>query len=78
MKLRRSTLIPLLLLIYLAVMAYIGRDHLSQENSLYYFGVIAGTLAVIVILHFTLKRRETLRREREEDLAGRNQTDKKS
>ena len=45
---KRSTLIPLLLLIYLGVMAYIGRGELAQGRYLYYFGIIALTLVGIV------------------------------
>lgn len=42
---KRSTLIPILLLIYLAVMAYIGRQELADGHYLFYFGVIGLTLA---------------------------------
>lgn len=65
MKLKRSTVIPVLLLIYLAVMAYIGRSELLAGHYLYYFGIIGATLVCIVLLHFSLKRRERLRAERE-------------
>jgi len=68
MKAKRSTLIPVLLLIYLAIMSYIGRDELKQGHYAYYFGVIGATLAVIAILHFSLKKRERLRKEREDDM----------
>lgn len=65
---KRSTTIPLLLLVYLAVMSYVGRGELTAGNYLFYFGVIGITLVCIVLLHFSLKRRERLRREREEDM----------
>ena len=70
MKARRSTVIPLILLVYLAVMATIGWDEYAagRSSALYYFGVIGVTLAVIVLLHFNLKRRERLRSEREADI----------
>lgn len=58
MKLRRSTVLPAILTIYLAVMAYIGRGELRDGNYLYYFGVIAITLACIVLLRLNLLRRE--------------------
>ena len=58
----RSTLIPILLLIYLAVMAYIGRQELADGYYLFYFGVIGLTLACIIGLHFTLRHRERNRR----------------
>lgn len=68
MRLKRSTVIPIILIAYLAVMAYIGRGELFAGHYLYYFGIIGCTLIVIVLLHFSLKRRERLRRERESDL----------
>ena len=58
---RRSTIIPLLLLAYLGVMAYIGRGELQAGNYLYYFGIIGATLACILALHLVLKRREKMR-----------------
>lgn len=70
MKVKRSTLIPAILLVYLAVMASIGwRQYASGDMSATeYFGIIAITLAVIVLLHFNMKRRERLRAEREADM----------
>ena len=66
----KSIIIPLVLLIYLGIMCYIGYDgYIAGEfSALYYYGVIAGSLLVIVLLHFSLKRREKLRREREEEM----------
>lgn len=61
MKLRRSTFIPVLLLIYLGVMSYIGYPEFQQGHYLYYFGVIGVTLVIIAILHLFLKKRERLR-----------------
>lgn len=58
MKLRRSTFIPLILLVYLAVMSYIGFPEFQQGHYLYYFGVIGLTLVIIALLHFFLKKRE--------------------
>lgn len=55
---KKSTLIPTLLLIYLAVMAYIGRGELAAGNYLYYFGIITITLTAIFLLHVVLKKRE--------------------
>lgn len=68
MKASRSTVIPLILLIYLAVMSYIGRSIFYRGDYFYYFGIIGGSLIVIILLHFTLRRREQLRREREEEM----------
>ena len=44
-----------------------------------YFGIIAVTVAVIVLLRFNLRRRERLRAEREADIARaqRNNTENK-
>lgn len=67
-KLRRSTVIPLILLVYLGVMSYIGRGELLAGRYFYYFGIIGATLVVIWLLHLSLRRRERLRRERENDM----------
>lgn len=74
MKLRRSTVLPACLAIYLAVMAVIGYDGYAggQTSPLMYFGTIAVTIVIIVLLHFNLRRRERLRRERENDIERNN------
>lgn len=54
---KKSTLIPLLLLLYLAVMSYIGLGELYAGNYLFYFGVIGCTLICIILLHIFWKRR---------------------
>ena len=66
----KAVVIPLALLAYLGIMSYIGYDgYASGEfSALYYFGVIAVSLLVIILLHISLKRRERLRREREDDI----------
>jgi heme exporter protein D len=66
---KKSTLIPLVLLAYLAVMSYIGYPAYAsgEYTPFYYFGIIGVTLCVIVLLHFSMKRRERLRDERERD-----------
>ncbi len=66
MKVKRSTLIPAALLVYLAVMSVFGWRQYSAGTmtSTEYYGIIAITLAVIVLLHFNLKRRERLRQQR--------------
>lgn len=65
----KSVLIPLLLLVYLAVMSYIGyADYAAGITSpLYYFGIITATLLVIFLLHLSLKHKERLRRKRNDD-----------
>ena len=69
-KPKRSTVIPLCLLVYLAVMAWMGRGRLLAGEYLYYFGVLGGSLAIIALLYWSLRRKEALRRKHEEDLYG--------
>ena len=57
---KRSVVIPVILLIYLGVMSYIGRGELFAGHYLFYFGVIGITLVVIYLLHLTLKKREKM------------------
>ena len=70
MKLNRSIIIPAVLVIYLAVMSYIGYPayRSGEMSALYYFGVIGATLVVIFLLQLNLRKRERLRREREADM----------
>lgn len=65
---KKSILIPVILLIYLAVMSYIGyADYAAGiTSSLYYFGIIAITLIIIFLLHLSLKRKERLRSQRDD------------
>ena len=65
---KKSTFVPLILLVYLGVMSYIGRGEFFACNYGYYFSIIGLTLLCIVLLHFFLKKRERLRKEREDDL----------
>ena len=67
MKIKKSTIVPLLLLAYLAFMAYIGLPHLQAGRYAYYFGIIVITLAIIVALHFTPKYREKQKARQEEE-----------
>lgn len=78
MKIQRSTLIPAILAVYLAVMASIGYgDYASGRTSaLFYFGTIAVTIVILILLHFNIKHRERLRRERLDDIE-RSNTDNK-
>lgn len=55
---------PLLLVAYLCVMAYIGRKEFYDGNYLYYFGIIGITLVCIFLLHIFMKRKERYRDER--------------
>lgn len=65
---KKSTIIPLTLLLYLAAMSVIGFPYYQAGRYLYYFGIIGMTLLAIVILHFLLKKKEKIRKEREEDI----------
>lgn len=64
---KRSTIIPLALLVYLAGMAYIGRSYFLAGDYTFYFGVIGATLLIIVLLHFSLKKKEKLQQKREDE-----------
>lgn len=66
----RSIVIPFALLIYLAVLAWMARGRFYSGDYLYYFGVIGGSLLIIFLLFLVLRKREQLRREREESEYG--------
>ncbi len=67
-RIKKSIFIPLLLLIYLAVMAFIGRDILISGNYLEYFGIIAVSLLCIAGLYYTLRTQERMRAQRRREL----------
>lgn len=67
---KRHVIIPLLMLCYLAVMAYVARQRLADGEYLYYFGVIGISLLIIIALYFSLKKKDQYRREREESQYG--------
>lgn len=69
-KIKRSTLIPSVLLVYLAVMSVIGYRTYSSGamGPAEYFGIIGATLVVIAMLHFFIKKREKIRDERDKNL----------
>jgi len=73
MKVKRYNLVPALLLVYLAVMSYVGypsyRD--GRFSATYYFGTIALTVAVIVLLRFLLKKKHDYRLKRGKDTSRR-------
>lgn len=72
---KRHTVIPLLLAVYLAVMAWIGLDGLrsGQTSTLQYAATLIFSAAVIVALHFFLKKRDALRRQRRADSSDKKQ-----
>ena len=68
MSFRRTKYIwlPALLLAYIIVMAYIGRDTLTvQGDWLRYFGSIAIELAIIIALAVFLRKKQKLQDRRE-------------
>ena len=69
-KIKRSVIFPIIMLVYLAVMAWIGRDRLERGEYLYYFGIIGGSLLIILLLYFSLRRKEHLQQRREEQEYG--------
>lgn len=68
-RLDKSIVIPAALLVYLGVMAYMTwpNYHSGKLTAWQYFGVIGITFVIAVALHFIIKKREQLRREREQD-----------
>lgn len=57
-KIKWSVIVPAFLLVYLAVMAWMGRGLLAAHHYLHYFGVIVIGLVIIVLVHVLLKRWE--------------------
>ena len=67
-KIKRSVVFPIILLAYLAAMAWVGRDRLERGEYLYYFGIIGIGLIIIVLLYFSLRKKEQLQQRREQEL----------
>ena len=51
----------------MGIRRYIRIVKILAGNYLYYFGIIGITLLCIILLHFFMKKRDKLRREREEN-----------
>ncbi len=66
-KFKMSVVIPVLLFLYLCLMAWLGRERLADGDYLYYFGVIGVGLVIIVALHFVLKKKEYYRQKRRDE-----------
>ncbi len=66
-KIKRSVVFPIILLAYLAAMAWVGRDRLERGEYLYYFGIIGIGLIIIVLLYFSLRKKEQLQQRREQE-----------
>lgn len=61
---KRSIIIPGVLIIYLVVMGVIGWPQYAAEGNYWEFaGITCATLIVIVLLFFVLKRRDKMRQE---------------
>ncbi|MBO8476665.1 MAG: hypothetical protein IAB88_06700 [Bacteroidetes bacterium] len=69
-KIKKSTYLPAILLVYLLCMAYIGKDILLKGDYLYYFSVFGLSLIIIILLHFSLKKKE--KRDEEKQLNDKN------
>ena len=68
-KIKRSVIFPIIMLAWLAVMAWIGRDN-AQSNSLRYYGIIGISLIIILLLYLSLRKKEQLQQRREEEQYG--------
>lgn len=68
MKIKRYNLIPALLLIYLGVMAYMGRGMLTDGRQLEFFGITGVTLVCIFLLRIMLRKRDAYRNRRNRDI----------
>ena len=68
---KKYDIVPLLLLIYLGVMVWLGYpDYVAGATSPWlYFGGTAFTLMVIILLRFNLKKRAQYRKARKDDIA---------
>ena len=75
-KIKRSVIFPIIMLAYLAAMAWIGRDRLERGEYLYYFGIIGIGLVIIVLLYLSLRKKEELQQRREEEQYGTYDDDK--
>lgn len=69
-KIKKSVVFPVIMLAYLAVMAWIGRDSLAQGNYLRYFGIIGVSIIIILLLYLSLRKKEQLQQRREEEQYG--------
>lgn len=68
--------LPALLLIYFIFMTfYFGIDLLKAGEQLRFWATVGAELAVLIALAFFLKRRERLRKEREDDIANTSRKD---
>ena len=67
-KYRKSIVIPGALLVYLAIMTYYGLDYYYAGEKTFFFSVVFGTLFVIILLCYCLRKKEKYQKERENDI----------
>lgn len=61
--------LPIILTVYMGIMAYIGRESLRNPSSrITYIVSLVVEAIIIIVLYFILKRREKLRQERLNDI----------
>lgn len=77
-QLKKSIFIPAMLLVYLIVMAFMGRDILKEGEVLEYFGIILVSLLCIVGLYYILRAQERARARRQEEIKKQEQADNTS
>lgn len=68
-KSSKSTIVPLALLAYLGVIAYMGREHFLNGDYLFYFGVIGVSLGIILLVYIILRKRDKVKREHDQQLS---------
>lgn len=62
---RRSTWLPLILAVYLAVMAVIGY---GDDKNKYYWWILAGSVLIIIALAWALRKKEAYQEQRSREL----------
>lgn len=70
-KMNKSVWLPAVLLVYLAVIIVVyGLPHLRAGEYLLFYGVSCGSLLVIALLHWVLRKKERLSEQRNSDTYG--------
>ena len=70
-KVNKSVWLPAVLLIYLAVIVIVyGLPHLRAGEYLLFYGVSFGSLVVIALLHWVLRKKERISEQRNRDTYG--------
>ena len=67
----KSIVIPVCLFIYMCIMAYVGKDRFyNPDTRLTYILSLVFELLIVIVLFFVMRRRDRLRKEREDDISG--------